>query len=191
MAFYKASLPVIAKRTEGDTDVTFSGGEYLGKLISVSTAPTTYDVKLYGDDNVAERAKGVSEVALTINTTTFPLSMVKTLFGGKFTEKTESEGAHAEKASADNAEYVAFGFCYSEMIGGDEKAFVKFYPKVKFAVPSESFTTQGETITFGTPTLNATAENDALKGFYEQTYQFDSAADAVTKLKTLTGITTA
>lgn len=188
MANYQASLPVVAERTETTSTVTYSDGAYLGKLISVSTAPTAFDVKLYGDDGVAESAKGVTNVALTINTTTVPIELAETLFGNTYTSATSSEPAQVAKASDDNAPYVGFGFIYAEMVDGTSNYYVKFYPKVKFAAPSESFNTQGETIAFGTPSLTATAENDAIQGYYELTEKFSSASAAAAELKSLLSV---
>lgn len=189
MANYKASMPVVATRTETTSAVSFSGGKAIGKMIQVQITPSITEVKLYGDDVVAESVRSFGNAAITLSTTTVPTDVATMIYGG-VTRAAATESTPETITYTDGANpYVGFGFITVELVDNSEKYKVVWLPKTQFSLPSESYSTKGESITFGTPSLTASAVEDPLDGKkWKYEYIFTSAADAITKLKALAGI---
>ena len=99
-------------------------------------------------------------------------------------EKTE------ESNSADEANYVGYG-CMSEETLGDDDVFVAcILHKVIFAEGEEAYTTEGDSITFSTPTVSGTAI--PLKDGKWRTKQvFDTEEDADEWIQQQLGVTAA
>ena len=177
MAKISAKLPIVASRTTSG----FSDGVAVGRLIKVSTAPTQNSKKLYADDALAEEANDTSSVAITLNTDTVPMAVAAKIFGATYAAATTTSPASVEYSSDDVAPFVAFGFVNGEINKNVKSYKVRVYNKVKFSLPSEEFDTKGETITFGTPTINGTAYPDD-NGKAWKDYEFDSASAAASFL---------
>lgn len=182
MANYKARMPMIATRSESGTH---SGGIAVGKLIQVGITPSVADVKLYGDDVVAESVVSFTNAAITLSITTVPVDAAEMMFN---ITKSGNTGTEELKWADNNPDYVGFGFITTEMVDNEDKVKVTWLPKVKFALPTETYDTKGESVTFGTPSLTATAYMDDVAKEWKHDYYCASAEDAVTKLKTLCGI---
>lgn len=185
MANYRARMPMAAKRTVSEGVATYSGGLAIGKLIQVGSTPTVADVKLYGDDVVAESVVAFTSSAITLSTTTIPTQVAKLIFNA---DVTGTPGAEEIKWSDKNPDYVGFGFITTEMVDNVDKIKVTWFPKVKFALPTETYDTKGESVTFGTPSLTATAYMDETINEWKHEYYVASAEAAVEKLKTLCGV---
>lgn len=183
MANYKARMPMIAKRSDAGV---YSGGLAVGKLIQVGITPAVADVKLYGDDVVAESVVSFTNAAVTLSITTVPVDAAVAMFN---VTKNGNAGTEDIKWADNNPEYVGFGFITTEMVDNADKVKVTWLPKVKFALPTETYDTKGESVTFGTPALTATAYKDDVTNEWKHDYYCATADAAVTKLKELCGIT--
>ncbi len=189
MAQFKASMPVVAKRIPAEgAETTFSGGLKVAKLMSVGLTPTQSNVALYGDDGIAEEDNRASSYAVALNTTYLPTEVAALIFGAEL--KTGEDGKPTELIykEEDEAPEVAFGYIDVHKMDKKEKTRVVWLPCVKFALPSETSNTRGETTTFSTPSISGTAKRDAFSGEIKHEYYFDTAEAAITKLKTLAGI---
>lgn len=180
MAKISAKLPIVA--TIGTS--AYEDGIAIGRMVSITTTPTQNNVQLYADDALAEEANDTASVALSLNTDTVPMSVAGILFGATYTASTTGPIETAVYKSSDTAPFVGFGFIAGEMNSNVKTYKVIFYKKVKFNLPTGEYTTKGESITFGTPTLTATAYPDDDEIIWEE-YNYSDADDAVTKLGSL------
>ena len=180
MAKISAKMPVIADITSGGV---FDDGAAVGRLIQVTATPNLNKTTLYADDTLAESAEEKTET-LAINTDTVPLSLCGRLFGATYTTGGSGTPPTVVFKSDDVSPFVGFGFIAGEINSGVNSYKVIVYNKVQFDLPTNEYTTKGESITFNTPTINATAYPDEY-GVIKTEYQYDDATDAVNKLKTL------
>lgn len=178
MAKISAKLPIIASIT---TSGTFDEGMAVGRLIQVTAAPTQNSTKLYADDGLAEEANDTSSVAITLNTDTIPMTVAAALFGCKYTAASGTSPETLEYSSEDVSPFVGFGFVSGELINNVKSYKVTIYNKVKFALPQTQYDTKGESITFGTPTINGTAYPDDNGKIFKEAV-FTSASTAATYL---------
>lgn len=187
MARISARMPMIAKRTETETEVTFSGGAAIGKLVKSGVTPNQPNTKLFADDGIAEEESEVTSAAVTIESTTIPKDCAVMMFGIKFTEKTETEPEQAVFTGEEDSNFVGYGFIGGDKVDGKKRYKISWLPKVKFVLPSEEYTTRGESISFGTSSISGTAYRDDVLGYWKKEFYFDTAKEAVDYLKTLTG----
>ena len=130
------------------------------------------------DAQMAEYVKEFKDADVTLTVTELPLQAAKTMFGHEISEADKS----VTYAIGDNANYVGYGFCAQEIKGGEVSYTAAWLPKVKFGDPAESFTTKGDSITFGTPQVSGKAAADSTgKWTYKQT--FATKEEALTWLK--------
>lgn len=178
MAKISAKLPIIASIT---TSGAYDDGMAVGRLIQVTAAPTQNSTKLYADDGLAEEANDTSSVAITLNTDTVPMTVAEKIFGCKYTAASGTTPATLEYTNEDIAPFVGFGFVSGELVKNVKTYKVTVYNKVKFALPQTQYDTKGETITFGTPTINGTAYPDDAGTIFKEA-AFTSASAAATYL---------
>ena len=189
MAQFKASMPVVAKRTPAEgAATTFSDGLKVAKLMSVGLTPSQSNVKLYGDDGVAEEDNRTSSYAVALNTTHLPTEVAALIFGAEIKKGEDGKPTELIYREEDEAPEVAFGYIDVHKIDKQEKVRVVWLPRVKFALPAETSNTRGETTTFSTPSIPGTATKDDFSGEVKHEYYFDTAEAAITQLKTLAGI---
>lgn len=171
MAFIGMAYPVIAKNTSG----VFSDAFVCGKATQGSLTPTTYNVKFYGDDALAENATGTTDWAISLGLTTLPIGAMDVLFG----HTVDAVNKTVTVASTDQANAVGVGFYATEMVDGVASYIAYWFPNVKFTESTDSFTTKGETVTFAGSTINGTAGVDASNVFkYTKTFTTIAAAEA-------------
>lgn len=165
--------PIIAKKgTSGYTDAFICG-----KAVQGSATPTTYDVKFYADDALAENATGISDWQISLDVSDLPSAAATVLFG-----HTVSDGEIIRKTD-DQSNYVGVGFYVARMTNGAVSYDAFWFPKVKFTEPTLNAATQGETITFNADSISGTASADDSKTF-NITKTFASTAAAENWLNT-------
>lgn len=147
--------PIIAKRGESGYTDAFR----CGKAVQGSATPSTYDVKFYADDALAENATGISDWQISLDVSDLPAVAANVLFG-----HTVSEGEIIRKTD-DQSNYVGVGFYVPRMKDGATTYDAYWFYKVKFTEPTQSFTTKGETITFNGDSISGTASSDDSKRF--------------------------
>ena len=176
MAYYGLSNPFIAKLDVAKG--TYSEGFQCGEAVGSDITPNYNEGSLYGDDKLAEYVKEFKDADVTLTVTELPLQAAKTMFGHEISEADKS----VTYAIGDNANYVGYGFCAQEIKGGEVSYTAAWLPKVEFGDPAESFTTKGDSITFGTPQVSGKAAADSTgKWKYKQT--FATKEEALTWLK--------
>lgn len=150
MAFFSACKPYFKPYSNTTSS---SPGKAVGKLIQVDVTPNFAEGSLYADDNIAEYKKRFSFADVVLNTSTLPLDVAKEMFS----LKTNSTNPELIYAADSEGVFGSFGFVYGEVIDDVTKYNCDVLLKVKFDLPAESYKTQGESIEFGTPTINGRA----------------------------------
>lgn len=150
------------------------------KAISCSVSITNNDAKLYADDGLAESDKSFQSGTVTIGVDDDNIAMIATLLGHTVTDGNMVRNAF------DVAPYVGLGRIVTKMVGGVYKYKVEFLCKVKFAEPSQDENTRGESVEFGTYTLEGSVSTLA-NGDWSITETFDTLAEAQTYLEGLFG----
>ena len=180
MAKVGLKYPIFSELTETDTAVSYGSGVVVGSAISISTSINVSDVKLYGDDKVAEEDKSFDSGTLTANITHLSQENRALLLG--HTLQSAGISGHPEImeiVSKDNDEgaYGGFGFYGTEKVDGVVKYHAYWLTKVKFKEPNEELETKGETTAFQTPTIEADIHRD-VTGIWKRDIVVDGEAQA-------------
>lgn len=153
---FKACIPVIAPYKATNGTITYEAGKRIGKLMKVDVAPAFDNIKVYADDGVAEHVNIFKNATVTLGTNYIPTECEPLMFGCSYDEATKTK----VDAADDDGDFVGFGSIYCKKIDGKDIYFMEWLHKVKFALPSESRTTKGETTSFNTPSITGTAYAD-------------------------------
>jgi len=134
--------------TDTEEGATYDNIISMPWLRSVQITPENASETLYADNHSVAVANAVSKFTLTVEMAALPLEYKALLLGHKM------ENGQMVINADDAAPYFAIMFEVTKHNG--KKRFMKFY-KVQFAEPTENPQTKEESITFNTPTLEATA----------------------------------
>ena len=163
-----------------DGTPTYEGATNLGKAVSCSVSITNNEAKLYGDDSLAESDTSFSSGTMTLGVTDDDDTVFAPLLGHAINNGV------VVKTSNDAAPYVGIGRIVTKMVGGVYKYKVEFLYKVKFSEPSKDENTKGESIEFGTPSVEGViASLSDVNGTWSLTKVFTTKSDALTYLKNL------
>lgn len=151
MANYGLSKPWIAKLDVSKG--TYSDGFKCGELVSTNVTPNYNEASLRGDNKEVRNKKKFKNASVTMGVTHLPLAAKKVMFGHEVdeTEKTE------KSKSTDESSYVGYGFISEETSGDDDVYVACVLLKVLFAEGEDAYTTEGDSITFSTPSVSGTA----------------------------------
>lgn len=165
-----------------DGTATYGAGIKPGKAVSCNVSISSNDAKLYADDGLAESDTSFQSGTVSIEVDNADITTQATLLG-----HTVSNEEMVRKAT-DIAPYVALGRIVTKMVSGAYKYKVEFLSKVKFSEPSQENTTKGESVEFGTTTLEGIVSTLA-NGTWSKTKTFDTMTEAQTYLNSLFGTT--
>ena len=141
------------------------------KAISCSVSISNNEAKLYADDALAESDTSFQSGTVSLGIDDEDTETMATLLG-----HTVTNGNMVRNAN-DTAPYVGLGRIVTKMVGGNYKYKVEFLNKVKFSEPSQEDTTKGESLEFGTSTLEGTIATLA-NGNWSVAQTFDTMAEA-------------
>lgn len=186
MANIGLSKPYIATYKNTSGTVTYTARTTLGKYTQIDISLDSSDDNiLYADNGPAETATQFSGGTVTVTTDDIDPSAFATAMGiTPVSIATTVETTSPTWMIFDDdqsAPYFALAGIIKKMVGGVYKYQAFILEKVKFKNPDLSLTTQGETIEWQTPELEATIlRSDASKHpWYRITSFLDSEADAV------------
>ena len=149
-----------------------------GKAISCSVSVSNNSAKLYADNVLAESDTSFQSGTVTLGLDEDDIATQAALLGHTV------EGGVIIRNSNDAAPYVGIGRIVTKMVNGAYKYKVEFLNKVKFAEPSQEDNTKGESVEFGTVTIEGTVA--ALNnGDWSKAQTFDTYSAAVTYLESL------
>lgn len=154
----------------------------LGEAVNANIAITVSDVKLYGDDGVAESDRGFQSGTVDLTTTELSIEHLGALLGHEV-----STGELVANAD-DIPPYCKFGFIGRKRVDNVDSFRAVVLQKVQFGEPSDENSTKAETITFGTPTIQGTILTDE-DGVWKREKSFSTLSEAKTYIDTEVGIT--
>lgn len=190
MAYVGLSKPFYAQYAASGTTVTYSNGGSIGKAVSANIAIDGKDPTiLYADNGPAESAGSFGGGTLTLGVDKLDLTVAATLLG--ITAPTTSTTPTPAIFGGDAvAPYVGVGFVVKSIEGGSAVWRAVILYKVQFKLPDFDWTTQGESIEFATPELEATIlRDDTAASKWGSMQDFTTEADAVAAVKTALSIT--
>lgn len=168
--------------TESDNTATYGAGIKPGKAVSCNVSISNNDAKLYADDSLAESDTSFQSGTVSIELDNADVTTQATLLGHAIS------GEEMVRKATDTAPYVGLGRIVTKMVGGEYEYKVEFLSKVKFSEPSQEDTTKGESVEFGTTTLEGIVSTLA-DGTWSKSQTFETMADARTYLNGLFGST--
>lgn len=166
-----------------DGTPTYAGAVKPGKAVSCTVDITSNDAKLFADDSLAESDTSFQSGTVAMNIDDDDITTQAALLG--HTVAADAEGGMTRNVN-DVAPYVGLGRIVVKMVNGTYKYKVEFLYKVKFSEPSQENNTKGESVEFGTTTINGVIS--ALKnGKWSFAAVYDTQAAAEAKLVSLLG----
>ena len=164
---------VLSEASDGTP--TYGTGVKPAKAISCSVSITSNSAMLYADDALAESDTTFQSGTGSLGIDDEDLSVMATLLGHTYTSDTITRSAD------DIAPYVGLGRIVTKIVNGSYKYKVEFIYKVKFSEPSQDDNTKGESVEFGTSTLEGVISCLA-NGKWSEAKTFDSLSSAQTYL---------
>lgn len=168
---------------ESDGSATYGNAVKPAKAISCNVTINNNDVSLYADDALAESDKTFQSGTVSLGIDDEDTTVMATLLGHQITD------GEMVRSSYDVAPYVGLGRIVTKMVGGVYKYKVEFLKKVKFAEPSQEENTKGESVEFGTSTLEGTVASLA-DGSWSVTKTFNTMDEAKAYLASFFGSAT-
>lgn len=138
--------PITESPTTGDE--TYGTPVMLAKAMSAKLSVELAEATLFADDGASEVVKEFKNGKLTLGVDNIGREVAMALTGAKV-----DDNGVLISSSEDGGEPVAIGFRAKKSNG--KYKYVWLY-RVKFAVPSTSLATKGDSITFSTPTIEGT-----------------------------------
>lgn len=170
---------ILTETTTGTTTTaTYGPGIKPAKAISCSVSITNNSATLYADDALAESDTSFQSGTVTLGIDDEDIETLATLLGHTVTSHEVVRNA------LDVAPYVGLGRIVTKMVNNVYKYKVEFLCKVKFGEPSQEENTRGESIEFGTTTIEGTVATLG-DGNWSKAQTFDTLAAAQTYLEGL------
>lgn len=139
----------LGKDSDGSEKETVSTTvKTLGKAISMNVAVNTADAELYADDGLAEYDTEFVDGNITLEVDDLGDDAEEDLLGAS----VGTDGDVLSK-SDDVASYVRIGGVIGRTKSGVKQYRAVIYMRVKFGIPADNFSTKGQTISYGTPSL--------------------------------------
>lgn len=195
MATIGVSKPYVAIYADnGDNTTTYSEGTRFAMATDIDISiDSGNDNNLYADNTIAETDREFSGGTLTVGVDDLLEDASKLLLGLK-SESITVDGETATELIYDDDSVVpsmGFGCIIKKKKSGATKWRAVVLSKIMFSIPSDAATTQGETIEWQTPSLEATImRDDTATHVWKREATFDTEALAEAYIKQCLGITT-
>lgn len=141
--FHVASRTI--SESQGVKSVTFGTPVYVAPLISANIDIEYAEGELFGDDITLFSKKAFKNGTLTLNTSDLPESFIKDYLGARQT----TNGIIVDSAEDQQIECA----CAFESEKANGATRYVWLLRVLFSIPSDAFTTKGDSITYNTPTI--------------------------------------
>lgn len=188
MANIGLSQPYYAKYANSNGTTAYTGLAKLGKAVNVDITTEGKDPQiLYADNGPAESLAIFGGGTATLELDELAIGIAKDILS--LTSTTSTNGVIFP---ADNpAPYVGLGFIVKKVHENVIKWRLVVLYKCQFKVPDYSIATQGETVEFQTPSLEATIlRDDCVPAKWQMWEDYDSETAALAALQTALGGTT-
>jgi phi13 family phage major tail protein len=183
IGFKKAKYNKIVGNTYAT--LTASAVPEFEKVVDEKFAPEYNNAELYANDGLAESDYSFKKGTLTLTVADDNDELCAELLGN-----TDDDGEVTSNVN-DVAPEFGYGHIIPKMIGGVRKYKVEFFPRVKFTKVTGDNKTRGESVEFGTTSIEGTvfpletAINGLAVGDWEKHQTFDALAEAETYLNGL------
>lgn len=183
MATIGVSKPYFARYNAAAGTVSYSGGGIFAKVTEFgATINAAEENPFYADNGIQENEVArFGDGALTVTTDDLTNDATIALLGAALRDVTVGEATLKEIVYDDDlsSPYLGFGIIIQKKRNNVLKYRAVVFPKVRFAVPAEAATTQGETIEWQTPTLEGTIfRDDSAKHRWKREATFATEAEA-------------
>jgi phi13 family phage major tail protein len=193
MATIGVSKPYYGIYKNTDGEITYTGGAVFAKAVEFSAKiESGDDNNLRADNGIAETDRSFGGGTISVTTDDISQDAAAAILG--LTAKTITIGEDtdiSELVYDDDMEIpdLGFGIVIKKKVGGAYKYRAVFFHKIKFNIPEDAATTQGETIEWQTPTIEGTImRDDSAKHGWKSEVTVDTEALAVAYLKQKLGI---
>lgn len=181
--------PYVAKYVNTAGVISYTGGTLLAKAIDFSASiEGAQDNSLYADDGIAESDVSFSNGTFEITTDdleTVASAMIMGITADTITVGTDTTVSELVYDDDMVPPDLGFGIIIPKKKAGVVKYRAVVFPKVKFNIPEESATTQGETIEWQTPTVGGIImRDDSAKRVWKYEATLTTEADAEAYIKT-------
>lgn len=193
MATIGVSKPYYGVYVNTDGVITYTGGAVFAKAIQFSAKiESGSDNNLYADNGIAETDRSFGGGTISVTTDEISQTAAAAILG--ITPDTITVGADtdvSEMVYDDDMTIpdLGFGIIIKKKVGGSDKYRAVFFHKIKFNIPEDAATTQGETIEWQTPQIEGTImRDDTSKHGWKSEVTVDTEALAVAYIKQKLGI---
>ena len=192
MATVGLSRAYVAKYNANGGNPTYSGGTLLAKAVEMNVElESADDNNDYADNEISESDTTFGGGTLTLTTDDL-LQEGSALILGITPSAVAGVTPEAKELIYDDdmvPPYLGYGTIVKKIKNGAVKWRAVILPKIKFSVPSDAATTQGETIEWQHPELTAAIyRDDSAKHRWKREATFDSEAGADSYIKKLLNI---
>ena len=144
----------VAKYVNTSGSISYTGGTSIGDAMSVDITMKYAEGRLYAESTLAEYMRKITGGTISIAEKYIPENAQKLMFGSREGSRTvSSKQIKGLKIGAkDESANVGVAFYCPDMVDGNLKYTCVFIPRCLFGLPSMSYQTQGENISFNTPT---------------------------------------
>ena len=182
----------VATETAGSA-LIYSTGSVIGKAITGNVTWDHPDNPLYADDAIAEDDNGVIGGNIELGLDDLDDASRVLLLGDKAVTVGTGTTTTEYETTGEAGGYVGFGYIRVRRKAGETTYQAVWYHKVLFTEENENAQTKGESIEWGTPTINgrilAVQNDSSLTNNFRRRANFDTEAAAKTWLNTKAGIT--
>lgn len=158
---------------DGSETEVLGVGKVMGKAMSVNVTINAEAVTQYADDGPAEVVAEFNSGTVANENNDLIASVEAELLG-----KTLTESGEVISSGNDSPPYCRVGWIESRMLNGNRSYIGRIYTRVKYSPPSLELQTKGESITFGSVTLNGTIMLDK-DGNWERHQDFPTLNQAI------------
>lgn len=157
------------------------------KVVDEKFAPEYNSAELYANDGLAETDYSFKKGTLSLTIVDDEDKFIAELFGNTIATENGEVTSNIE----DTAPEYGYGHIVPKMVSGVRKYKVEFFPRVKFTKVATDNKTRGESVEFGTTSLEGTvmplesAVNGLKVGDWEKHQTFETLAEAETYLDKL------
>lgn len=163
MATIGVSKPYVAQYLSTNGVISYSRGQKLARAVEFSAdIESAENNDLYSDNGISESDRSFSSGTLTITTDDLE-QQASALIMGLSPHKLSLNGEEVDELVYDNQSlppYLGLGIIIKKQKNNQIRWRAIVYPKIMFSIPSDSATTQGETIEWQTPELSASILRD-------------------------------
>lgn len=179
---YKSGKYNLHDSASGKFKAVTGGVPTLEKVIEEKFSPEYNSAELYASDSLAECDYSFKKGSISITVANDDDAKDAELMGNTIKENEVTQNI------ADTAPEVGYGHIVTKLVGGVKKYKVEFFPRVKFTKITTDAKTRGESVEFGTTTIEGVVYpleadfNGYKAGDWEKHQTFETEAEAKTYL---------